>query len=511
MKLNPVFDGIEELDVLNHVEGLVKAEEPTPHGEILNNLLGQFEKVDFVALAFPEAVKIRERLALLEPDSKEAEALEAQLANMKLTAKHYIVLSIETVIEYAELNDWGLSKNLDYIYLFNGCYWRNVDKESFQKFLGEASEAMGVKKFDARFYQFRDQLFRQFLATAYLPTPEPPKDAVLLNVKNGTIEVTPTGTVLKPFDRSNFITYQLPFTYDPQAKAPIFQKYLDRVLPDKQRQMILAEYVGFVFIRNGSPTLKEEKTLLLYGTGANGKSVFFEVVNALLGSENVSSYSLQSLTNENGYFRAKIANKLVNYASEISGNLQTALFKQLVSGEPVEARLPYGQPFTLTQYAKLIFNCNELPKDVEHTKAYFRRFLIVPFEVVIPEPEQDKRLHTKIIENELTGVFNWVLEGLFRLLEQKRFTHCEAVTNAVNLYERQSDSVNMFIEDNDYKPSVDQFKLLKELYNEYRSYCIDDGYKPVNKGNFIKRIKTQGILIEKKNVGNVVFVSNIPY
>ena len=157
----------------------------------------------------------------------------------------------------------------------------------------------------------------------------------------------------------------------------------------------------------------------MYGTGANGKSVFFEVVQALLGSDNVSSYSLQSLTNDNGYFRAKLANKLVNYASEINGNLETSIFKQMVSGEPVEARLPYGQPFTLTQYAKLIFNCNELPKDVEHTNAYFRRFLIVPFDVTIPPDEQDKTLHTKIIDNELSGVFNWVLEGLDRLLKQK--------------------------------------------------------------------------------------------
>src|SRR5690606_16817975 len=110
-----------------------------------------------------------------------------------------------------------------------------------------------------------------------------------------------------------------------------------------------------------------------------------------------------------GYARAMLANKLLNYATEINGKLETSTFKQLVSGEPVEARLPYGEPFTLTNYAKLIFNCNELPKDVEQTHAYFRRFLIVPFEVTIPGTEQDKELSKKIIESELSGVFNWVL------------------------------------------------------------------------------------------------------
>ena len=75
--------------------------------------------------------------------------------------------------------------------------------------------------------------------------------------------------------------------------------------------------------------------------------------------------------------------------------MEAAIFKQMVSGEPVEARLPYGQPFILRQYAKLIFNRNELPKDVEHSNAYYRRFLIIPFDVTIPEHEQDKTYTSK--------------------------------------------------------------------------------------------------------------------
>jgi hypothetical protein len=92
-------------------------------------------------------------------------------------------------------------------------------------------------------------------------------------------------------------------------------KYLAEVLPDLSAQNVLAEFLGYVFIKNSQ--LKLEKALLLYGGGANGKSVFFEIVKAILGNENLSSYSLSSLTNETGYYRAEICNKLVNYASEI--------------------------------------------------------------------------------------------------------------------------------------------------------------------------------------------------
>jgi len=246
--------------------------------------------------------------------------------------------------------------------------------------------------------------------------------------------------------------------------------------------------------------------LLLYGSGSNGKSVFFDTVNAMLGEENVSTYTLKSLTNQNGYYRAKIANKLLNYASEIDGEMSTALFKQLVSGEPVEARLPYGEPFTLNNYAKLIFNCNELPTDVEHTNAFFRRFLIVPFDVTIPPEKQDKKLSYKIIENELSGVFNWVIEGLHRVLKQKGFTECEEVNQQVEKYRTESDSVLSFLDERGYKSSTISYTPLAELYQSYRRFCEQDGYKPCGNRKFSSRLKNAGYITERKEYGRVFYV-----
>jgi putative DNA primase/helicase len=514
MKLNPVFNDLNHpATILNHVEELKSKSEATPHADILNQLIEQFEPLDFEVLAFPQAEKLREQLKQLDkkltnPDGslntdnaldKEREQWKdskKQLDKLKLNLKHYLVLSIENALQFAEKNRWGLCKNHDFIYLYNGTFWAEIDKETFQKFLGEAAEQMGVAKFSARFYQFREQLFKQFLATAYLPTPEGNKDTVLINLQNGTFEISPQGTKLKPFDRSDFITYQLPFEYNPQAKAPLFEAYLNKVLPDPERQRVLAEYLGYVFIKHGG-RLKLEAALILYGTGANGKSVFFEIVNALLGNNNVSSYSLQELTDDSGYYRAMIANKLVNYASEINGKLQTDSFKRMVSGEVIPARLPYGKPMQLTNYAKFIFNCNELPKDVEHTNAYFRRWLIIPFDVTIPKAEQDSELHTKIIEKELSGVFNWVLQGLNRLLEQKRFSDCEAAQQAVEQYKIESNSVQMFLNENEYKGSLTNYKPIKQLYTDYRAFCIDDGMTPFKKTNFIKHLKALNLIIDR--------------
>lgn len=352
---------------------------------------------------------------------------------------------------------------------------------------GEAAAQLGVDKITAKYHRFRTELYKQFLAHAYLSAPNQPSEIVLINLKNGTYEIDRDRGRLRKFRREDFLTYQLPFEYQESAACSMWQMFLDEVLPDRSAQLVLAEYFGYVFAVH----LKLEKTLLLFGTGANGKSVVFEVMKALFGPENISHYSLQSLCDN--YFRAMIANRLLNYSSEISNRMQAEKFKQLTSGEPIEARLPYGQPMMLHKYARLAFNCNELPRDVEHTNAFFRRFLILAFNVTIPEEKRNPNLAKEIISSELSGVFNWVLDGLHRLLEQRGFTTCEAANKMLEKYRLESDSVAMFLEDEGYHSSQTDTVTVKEIFAEYKLYCNENNYRPLGRNNFAKRLEINGI------------------
>ncbi len=506
-QVNPCFAELENpVMIMEHINSLNSNTIFSDHNDVLLKLLEQFQTLDFEILAFPQAIKLKDKIAQIESklidkvqnneditDSrKQIDILDKEISRFKLNIKHLLILSIENVLLIAQKNHWNICKNHDFIFLYNGAFWAEIDKDVFQKFLGEASEKIGVSMFSARFYQFREQLFKQFIATAYLPSPPGRPDTVLINLQNGTFHISPNATKLLPFNSDDFLTYQLPFKYDPHAKAPVFQKYLNRVLPDIESQNVLAEFIGYVFIKHTSRTLKEEKALILYGSGANGKSVFFDVVTALMGKNNTSNYTLQNLTEEKGFYRARIANKLLNYCSDISTKLDVALFKQLVSGEAVDACLKYGQPFSMTDYAKFIFNCNELPKDIEHTNAYFRRFLIIPFNVTIPENEQDKTLSYTIIDSELAGVFIWILDGLNRILAQKRFSHCSVAERALNQYKAESNSVKLFLDENNYKTSSEEYNLIKSLYPDYKSFCFEDGMKPFSKRNFIKQLENLG-------------------
>ena len=188
---------------------------------------------------------------------------------------------IEILLKQVDKNGFSLCRKNDFIYLFNSQYWENLKEEDFKDFLGSFALKLGVDKFDAKHHLFKDDLFKQFMSDAGLKEIKPKLGTTLINLQNGTFEINKSRQKLRPSKSSDFLTYQLPFEYNPDAESPIFQNFLDEVLPEKELQNLLAEYLGYIFVKNS--VLKLEKVLLLYGTGANGKSVLFEVLMALLG------------------------------------------------------------------------------------------------------------------------------------------------------------------------------------------------------------------------------------
>jgi putative DNA primase/helicase len=429
------------------------------------------------------------------------ERLQRKKVPLPLSAKQYLHYTVREFLKAARLLNIPLYKYQGVRYCFNGAHYSALEDEALQSALVTAAMLLGMQPADADHYQFRHHLLKQF--TAKVPIRKGyPEGAVMINLQNGIYAVTSSGGGLLPHSGEHFITYQLPFLYAPSAEAPLFEAYLSQVQPSREVQELLAEYIAYTFTRE----LKLEKVLLLYGSGANGKSVFYDIVRALLGAENISHFSLQNLTSASGYYRALLGTKLLNYSSELSRQMDAAVFKQLASGEPVEARLPYGTPQLIRNYAKLMYNCNVLPQGIEESDGFFRRFLVVPFDVTIPEAAQDKELAQKIIQSELSGVFNWVLRGLQRLLLQKAFTHCAAVEQTVKEYRAQADIVQTFLHEERIIPTAsNEHNYLSSLYRMYLKFCLEEGFKPHKRIAFKRSLMAKGYLIVRRNQGEVVF------
>ncbi|MEO5776464.1 MAG: hypothetical protein ABIQ27_06145, partial [Flavobacterium sp.] len=138
-----------------------------------------------------------------------------------VSRQHLIIISVEEILNVAKKRSWSLCINDGHVFIYNGAFWKQLTKEELFHFLGKSAENLGVPIYTARYYAFRTDLGKQFFSTAYIPKPERNGDEVLINLQNGTYVIKQEKQFLRGFDSADFLTYQLPFAYQPDKKAPI--------------------------------------------------------------------------------------------------------------------------------------------------------------------------------------------------------------------------------------------------------------------------------------------------
>lgn len=421
-------------------------------------------------------------------------------ADSKPSKQHYKVAIIHSLIESAKKHNWHVIYNLGFFYIYDGSQWIPLIDAEVKALLCDAAIKMSHPEIEASNADFVEKLFNQAVHKGFF-TERNHKKQSIINLVNGSLVLNDDGIRLKPFDYRDFLTHKLDFDYKPDAVNDVFLAFLEDVLPDTDTRRTLQQVAGYLFIKG----LKMEKIFFLFGTGSNGKSVFFEVINEVLGKNNVSNYSLESLTNDNGYFRAMIKDKIVNYGSDINLNkIDAGIFKTLASGEPVEARLPYKEPFMMDDYAKLIFNVNRMDNaNIEHTHGFYRRLLIIPFNKTIPDDQQDKDLHKKILMDK-AGVINWIIEGAKQVINSRDIFISDECNQFKARFLKETDSVAMFEESeiiDDYRTDG-YYKTVADSYDDYKNYCSDAGHRsPLGRNNFTKRMEVIGFEKIKDRTG----------
>ena len=415
--------------------------------------------------------------------------------------KHFKVAIVHVLIETAKKHNWRIIHDAGFFYIYNGALWVALDDAEVKQLLKVSAVKMGYSEIECRNSDFTDKLFKQATQDGFFTERSFIKQSII-NLRNGSLVIDQSGVNLKPFDYRDFLTHQLDFNHDDNAINSAFIAYLERVLPDADTRRTLQEVAGYLFVKG----LKMEKVFFLFGTGANGKSVFFEVLNGVIGSDNISNYSLESLTDDKGYHRAMIKDKIVNYGTDIRlTKIDAGMFKTLASGEPIEARLPYRDPFMMNDYAKLIFNVNRMDSaNIEHTHGFYRRLLIIPFNETIPDNEQDRDLHKKILTDK-AGVLNWIIEGAEAVIRNRDIFISSECESFKKQFLKETDTVAMFeseiiIDGQQYHTHYS--KTVAVLYEEYTAYCKDVGQKyPLGRNNFSKRMETLGYEKTRKESG----------
>ncbi len=376
--------------------------------------------------------------------------------------------------------------------VYTGTHWQPIANQQWKDFVGHCAEKCGVPDSMRMDTSLMKQMYEDvaFIFSKYR-IQNTIDNAVWLNVPNGTLVIENDGSVtMRSHDKDDLFFYCLHYDYNKQATCEQWLRFLDRVLPDKNAQQLLAEFICYILMRSH----RFEKMLWLYGSGQNGKSVTLSIISGLLGSENVSNVSLDGLTNDQK-MRAVIEHKLVNISYETGRDINANVMKQLTSGEPISTERKYENVREITDYGKLIISTNRLPKS-ENTAAFFRRIIILPFKAVISEEEKDVHLTDKLM-NELPGILNWVLAALPGLLERQAFTSCDISEQAMEDYKMESNNVYLF--KSECLEDAETLTCGQDIYNAYVSYCNELHQKALGRNYFYNNLNELTNSLEKKD------------
>src|SRR3989344_3771818 len=225
---------------------------------------------------------------------------------------------------------------------------------------------------------------------------------------------------LEEHNPNYFFIKQHPIIYSPKEGCPQFKKFVLEALPEEDL-ISLQEVFGFAFYR--AYLLK--KCFIFVGLKDTGKTVLLTVLSELVGTNNICGLPLETIASADRMRLYFLYDKTLNVYDDLNGRdiSDAGGLKVATGGGLITAEEKFGDVIQFYNYAKLLFACNKIPvlKDV-NDDAYYSRWMPYEFINIVPIEEQDPLLISKL-STEKQGIFNWALEGLLRLLKNKRFSY----------------------------------------------------------------------------------------
>ena len=309
------------------------------------------------------------------------------------------------------------------------------------------------------------------------------RNPYLVNVRNGLLDIRDMS--FNEHTPSYLSTVQLNVEYNPQVDCPQFKKFLNEVLDCKLIPLV-QEIVGYLLTTNTA----SQKAFVFWGPARTGKSTLLWVVEyLLLGKKNVSNIPWQEIGDK--FKTAELLGKLANVFSDLPSKSidDTGIFKVVTGEDYLMAEKKNKNPFKFKPFARLVFSCNELPRNyVDRTEGFYRRLIIVPFSRQIEKSKIDKSLKYKF-QREKEGILNWALEGLKRLYENNfEFSENELTDGVKKEYKRENNNVISFVEECCEIDSLFSCSRI-EIYEAYKEFCVEAGLKALSQIKFNKELE----------------------
>lgn len=322
----------------------------------------------------------------------------------------------------------------------------------------------------------------------------------LLNTPDGTVNLK-TGELLKhnPSDYCTKITKVSPS----EKGMDIWIDQINRVCCDDGE---LAHYlqliIGMAIIGN----VYEEKLIIVYGNGGNGKSTFFNAISLVLGdysggiSPNVLMYTRKNTVYEYAELRGK--RFVLGKELDEGQKLNVAAVKHLCSTDKIHGEKKFQDPFEFVPTHTLLMYTNYLPSVGSIDDGTWDRLAIIPFKAKFRNTENEVKNYAKVLYEKCGGaILKWAIDGAVEFIANNyKLPQPSVLQEALSEYRDDNNWIKHFLEDRTIEKEGSSV-YSKDLYNSYEKWVSTaDDYKR-NTRDFRQAIESYGYEYKRDSKG----------
>lgn len=345
------------------------------------------------------------------------------------------------------------------LHVFSDGYYQNQNAKNIV--LYEIANLIGV---DVTTYR-NNEIMNHLKQISSFPDELVNTSKTLVNFKNGMLDLTTME--LLPHDPKHMSTVCINCDYNPSARCPTIEKFLDDAIEVKFHTSIL-QAISLCLI----PYPPSHYTLL-QGQGGNGKSVIIELIEEMLGKNNYSNIDIKTLTNDK-FAASGLYGKRANLSGDISTSVgDETIIKKITGGDTIHADVKYKSPFGFKNMAQMFFSCNTLPNIKNIGIADFDRMNIILFRKRFRGTDLQIPNFSKFIttEEEKSGLINLLIPQLKEFLKKGRIEKPFSKDELEDLYFGNAQNVESFFEDCVERAGEGHSIGRENAYRIYEAYC----------------------------------------
>ena len=300
------------------------------------------------------------------------------------------------------------------------------------------------------------------------------------------------------------LTKQAGVNFDSNAKCPMWLKFINEITDDDQE---LAYYLKKIVGYSLTGDTSEQILFFLYGHGANGKSVFVNIIQDLLRDYSMQTPVSTIMTRgndsiNNDVARLKGSRFVATTETEEGSRFNESEVKLITGGDTIAARFLRQEFFQFRPQFTLWISGNHKPVTGDGY-GIWRRLILIPFSVQFSEEKQDKHLTSKL-RSELSGILNWAIEGCLEWQDEGLITP-KVILNATKEYKTEMDRIKSWMLDcctKDAKP--ESSTRVSDIYQSYKNWAKSNGEWPMNQRILNTKLVERGYQ-KRRGSSGVVF------